>query len=342
MNVCITNIAMCNQNERFIPGVVTLTFSNGEKATYERSGEEIATASNWLTQFNLPKYDLGDHIIVEKTFEDLRANIAAQLRSLDKQYNSAVAEAERLFQLEKANINDYFERRCFANDQLYSTISKQMLGGYEILKKTIAGEAKTLQDPAGRLKIMTEWLRETKVKELLQAAQMLELDGDYIVKSIISAESKSSCFLSHVQTKSADVCRNIKIAMEKKGISMIIDKSADSLNKHGLVNGITESSLFVLVMTTDYFDTPHCIFEYCIAVLAGMPMIILAESDTRYGGGSMGSFNLNGVFKHILNHEIIQIHRAYWDSFILRLYERIEGMIKSGSVRSMENDSSRT
>lgn len=337
MNVCVTKVEMCNHNERLIPGVVTLTFSNGEKATYERSGDETATASNQLAQFNQPNYDLPSEIIDKKTFEDLGANIAAQLRSLEKQYQSAKEEAERLFQLEKANINDYFERRCFANDQLYSTLSKQILGDYESLKKKIDGKKKALYDPAGRLKIMIEWLRVTEVKELRKAADMLELDADYIVKRVNSTENKWDCYLSHVQKKSADVCRNIKTELQKKGISSFIDKSADRIDKHGLVNGVVDSSLFILVMTTDYFDTPYCIFEYCIAVVAGMPMLILTESDQRYGGGPIGSFKLEGVFKHVLNHENIEIHRAYWDAFITRLHERIQETVKSGLERSIGN-----
>jgi len=113
---------------------------------------------------------------------------------------------------------------------------------------------------------------------------------------------------------------------------MWFDKSADRLDNHGMIDGIVDSNLFSLVLTTDYFKRRYCVFEYCIAIVAERPVITVAESDPRYGGGPLGSFNLHRLFKHILDHEVIEIHRTYWEGFISKLHTRIEKTIKSNAI----------
>jgi len=75
------------------------------------------------------------------------------------------------------------------------------------------------------------------------------------------------------------------------------------------------------------------VYEYCLAIVAQKPIIAVLESDARFGGGPVDSFNLEGIFKHVLSHEIIEIHRTYWDAFIKYLHQRIEMTLKPNSAK---------
>jgi len=335
MSVFITTIAMSKQNKRFIPAVIDITFSNGEQATYERSVEKMSRAGNQLANLKPPKYDLVDEKSNQRSFNTLAAHFSTQLRHLDKQYKSAVMEADRVFALEKGNIEDALKNQRLANDQLYATLSKEMLEEYQNLKKVIHRKAETLKDPASRIEMMTQWLRETGGNALVEAALMLDTEADYIVKKLKSSMCKWKCFLSHVQSRSGDAVRNIKDALEKNEISAWLDKTANRVDMRGMIDGIVDSSIFVIVLTKEYFERPYCLYEYCIAAVAGKPMITISESETRHGGGPIESFEFIDLFKHLLDHEVIEIHRKYWDSFIQTLRQRIEGTLKSTSLKSV-------
>jgi len=334
MTIIVINVGMFSHNERSIPGNVTLTFSNGQKVTYERSGQESSGERNLLSSFVQPRYCLTEEKSNDKSFDGLRSNYAIQLRSLEEQYKNAVTEAERLHVREKSNFEEYARRRDKANDQLYSTITKEMLENYRSLKNEIDSKSMNLDKPAQRVKLMISWLRATKQSELLEAAQMLEWEASFFLKSTKTPENKWDVFLSHVQKDSADACRNISDALQKKGIWL--DKSADKPDKRGMIDGIVNARIFILVVTKDYFNRPYCVFEWCIAAIAGKPIITIGESDPRYGGGPIGSFELNDIFKDILNEEVIDIHRGYWDAFITKVYRRI-GYVKSENEINTES-----
>jgi len=331
--MAVSNLVMSEWNELSIPRVITITFRSGEVVTYKRSGEDSSDIRNQLMQFTLPQYNFGEEKIDESTFDALSANIAERMRSLDKQHKSAVEEVERLFLQEKEKIEEFFKQQLNTNEQLHSSLSREMMVSYRRMKKKLDDKAESMKEPSQKIKIMIQWLRETNVRELNQAAQMLESEADYILKRLTSPRRKWDCFLSHVQKNSADLCRNVKDQLEKKGIRTWLDKSAKRLDKHGIVDGVVASSLFVLVLTTNYFQRPFCVFEYCLAVIAGRPIITVAESDPRYGGGRVSSFSLKGMFKHLLEHEIIDVHRTYWEGFISRLQNRIKDTINAVSMR---------
>jgi len=335
MSVFITNIGMANQNERFIPAIIHITFSNGEKVVYEQRGDEITSISQ-LAQFTPPKYDFSeDEKTDQKTFDALHAKLSAQLRSLDKQYKSAVDEADRLFVLEKWNLDALFERRRSMNEQLHSTLSQVMLRSYKSVKKEMDQKLKNLEDPSKRIEIMARWLRETGCEELRMTALMLERDSEYIVGKFCSQENRWACFLSHVQAHSMDLCRLAKENLEKKGISAWLDKSADRVDVHGMVDGIVDSACFVILLTKDYFKRRYCALEYCIATMADKPVITVLETDTRLGGGLIDSFEFVGLFAHVKDHEIIEVSRKHWDSFLGNLQRRIRRTMEPRSYEGL-------
>merc|ERR1719419_1540290 len=233
----------------------------------------------------------------------------------------------------KADVKKFFEVRNKANEELYTTLSEEMLVDYQNVKKNLDSKLQALKEPPERLKMMAQWLRETQAVELLEAAKIFESEGDYILKRLWSPEKKWDSFLSHVQKDASDVCRNIKESLNKEGITIWYDKLADRIDNRGMTDGVINSNLFTFVLTKDYFKRPYCVYEYCLAIVAQKPIIAVLESDARFGGGPVDSFNLEGIFKHVLSHEIIEIHRTYWDAFIKYLHQRIEMTLKPNSAK---------
>ena len=186
-----------------------------------------------------------------------------------------------------------------------------MLAKYQFLKKKLDARMEMLKVPSQRLKMMLGWLRASKVSAFVKAAKMLEAESGYILKRIKSPDIKWDNFLSHVQKISADVCRSIKDALGKDRITCWYDRNAARVDIYGMVDGVINSNLFTIVLTKEYFGRQYCVFEYCLAVLAGKPIITIAESDPRYGGGPFGLFELPELVKDILKYEVIEINRGY-------------------------------
>merc|ERR1719193_2518811 len=148
---------------------------------------------------------------------------------------------------------------------------------------------------------------------------MLEHEYDYILERLASSDMKWDCFLSHVQKHSADVCGRIAERVKKLGVSFWLDKEATRVDTRGMVYGVINSRIFVVFLTTDYFASSYCVFEYCVALMAGKSVITVGETDPRFGGAPVGTFDFHELFKHTLNHEVVEINRTYWDAFILKL-----------------------
>jgi hypothetical protein len=138
MSFSITSVVASNHDERFFPGAVTLTFSNGEKASYVHFGEEVISEKSTLASFNQHKFDLGDDVKTDgNSFEDIGNKYVEKLRSLEKLYRSAAEEADRLLELEQTKVKDFADKRLSENKQLFSSISMEMMRNYKQLKKLI-------------------------------------------------------------------------------------------------------------------------------------------------------------------------------------------------------------
>jgi len=326
--VLIANMVMDNYNERCIPELITINFSNGETVRYQPSGDAPCERTQ-LARFEKPSYDIVDGKVAESSFEALEAHYTAQLRSVDDSYTSKVTELETLHSLVTSEIKDFSKKREKAIDQLYSSLSKGMLTEYQNVKKTLDRGIEALKDHSERLKLMTRWLYKSKVPEMIEAAKILQSEAHYILKRLGSPLPKWDSFLSHVQKDASDVCRNIQESLSKVGVNIWYDKLADRVDNRGMTNGVIDSRLFTLVLTKDYFKRPYCIFEYCLAVVARKPVIVVLQSDPRFGGGPLNEFDLEGMFKHILTHEVIEIHRTYWNAFVGHLHKRIQKTLKA-------------
>lgn len=338
MSLSVVRAYYSKHNGRGIPGEIVLVFTNGEEVTYLQSDQGISNPKMKLASFTKPELDVSDEKFNDKTldFEYLKTNFVLKLRTLEDKYMSWVNEAEDIYSKEKAEIEDYAKLRIDENEQLYKSVTRQISTSYKGIKKNIDREVRRLGDPKERLKRISSLLRESGTGEFVQAAQMLDHESKYILETLKASGIKWDCFMSHVQKDSADVCGRIGESLKKKGVSVWIDKEAQRLDKHGMVDGVINSRVFVVLLTTDYFSRSYCIFEYSVALVAAKSIITVAEVDTRYGGASIGSFKFHNLFKHILQHEVIEIHRRYWNAFTGALYERIKNTINSKTIEKVE------
>merc|ERR1719419_1258252 len=102
----------------------------------------------------------------------------------------------------------------------------------------------------------------------------------------------------------------------------------------GMIEGVVNSTLFTLILTSEYFERQYCLFEFCLATVARKPIITLREGDERYGGSPLSSFKLPELFQHIRNHEIMEINREYWKPFTDRLTTRLRNTLRSDTKRN--------
>jgi len=339
MTVLIKKFEMADYNHSSIPGEIMVTFTNGEEVRYRQINEKetgIPVSNIKLLNFQQPNFDVDDVKINENTFEALADGYADQLCILNMQHKSALEEAERLYIKEKVDLDDFCKSQHIIIEELWNKMSQEMSWKYQNAKKMVDQMTEGLKDPAQRLEVMMRWLRKTELRGSHQAVEYLEKTAQYIIKKIQFPEIKWHSFLSHVQRDSGDVCRNIRDTLLPKGMRLWYDRNQDRLDFFGMIDGVVDSSLFTLILTKDYFSRPYCIFEYCVAVLAGKKVITVYEADTRYGGGPIDSFKLPELSHHLMRHELIDINRNYWEAFICKLENRIQNTLTSAQKVILE------
>jgi hypothetical protein len=166
--------------------------------------------------------------------------------------------------------------------------------------------------------------------ETKSAMALVEEQKTYILELIknqkTGTNSNYEAFLSHVQKDSADLCRSIYLSLLMNDVKVWYDKEADRLDNRGMVEGIFKSNEFVFVMVKDFFERPYCIFEVLLAVALRKPITVLLENDRRFGGLAFEELSKvipNFIYDHIIEHEIINVNREYFMSFVDKLKKRV-------------------
>jgi len=163
--------------------------------------------------------------------------------------------------------------------------------------------------------------RQTIGQELWRAANMLESHTDYIETKI--KDQRYHSFISYHQSVSSDLVRSLHRVLEQQGSSTCFDKAADRLDVRGIVDGIKSSRTFILVLTNKYFEMPFCLFEFCTAYVLRKPIIIIKETDPRFGGRSY--IGIDSLFEWFVEeNESIDINRRKFQSFVTNLHKRIQ------------------
>jgi len=338
MSVLVSNVAIESYDDQSIPQVITLTFTNGAKVTYTKStdGYDNIVVKTEKPDHSEPEFDVGEEKIDEYTFDALRKNYDERLSSLNDQCWVACDEVEQTFTKKKNKLDEFYARRNHELEKARYVRVGEVFENFHELKKKVHGPRKALSRPSERIKIMTQWLRSAGLKDSRKVAGMLESESEHIITTIsasesINAEERWDHLLSHVQKLSADVCRSLSGSLQKDGIRTWYDKEMSRIDNVGMIKGVVNSSLFTLVLTTEYFERPYCLFELCVATVAEKPIITLLEAERRFGGKPLSSYKLPELFEHIMTHEIIRIDRDYWTAFTEKVAKRIMNTLKLGS-----------
>jgi len=166
--------------------------------------------------------------------------------------------------------------------------------------------------------------------ETKSAMALVEEQKSYILELVakpnVDANNNCSAFLSHVQKDSGDLCRSLYLSLKMRKVQVWYDKIADRLDSRGMVDGIFGSDEFVCIMVRDYFKRRYCIFEWLVAVAFGKPITVILEDDKRFGGVQIEELPEvvpKLFYEHIIQHEIINVNRIYFDSFVAKLEKRI-------------------
>jgi len=333
MGVLCSHIAMSEYDSEKIPGILKFTLNNGDIVTYKREDmrmpRKVSGNFNTLTEFVKPTYEL-DEKEDEMSFWGLKALWNRQLRDIERKYKHAHCEASRIFEREKAELEVYMKKRIKDHKQLWSNLQKAMWEDCRQVKRELHDKFRGLGEPSNRLAMMVRWLRETKSDGMLQAAVLLESYSNYIINER-AKEEKWGAFLSY-ESETASACRSICDDLSKKHTTVWWDKTADSTGKRGMIDGVRSSSIFIIVVSKNYFIEPSCLFEYSIATVLGRPMMTVAVTSQEQKAQDIF---IPDMFKHI-NVFDIEISQNYWDASITRLHKRMMQIIERYSLMGFQ------
>ena len=68
------------------------------------------------------------------------------------------------------------------------------------------------------------------------------------------------------------------------GFKAWYDNRASDLTKEGMLKGIEQAAAFILFLSQGVLQRPYCQMEIRHALALKKPMVLLHESDARYGG----------------------------------------------------------
>jgi len=331
-----SNIGLIDYKDECIPHLMELTFFNDTKVIYQRTNEARSSDNGRKENLNYdyPKFDLPEEIN-NHTFEAMLEHCEQRLLLLNEQQKAAFDKAEIVFKRKKENLEKYCKLQNGILEKAKEVQNKLISENYQELKRKIEARMGELRDHPERLKILIGWLRAAGVSEFSKVGDMLEKYSVHIEKNINafrseSAKPKWDTFLSHVQKGQGDLCRSLAEVLRKEKITAWLDKDVDRKDDVGMIQGVVNSNIFTIVLTTQYFKRPYCLFEFCVALVAGKRVIALRESDPGKGGGVLSSIGVPEMFRHVKQYEIIEVNREYWEAFVNKYITRLHNTMKSG------------
>ena len=89
------------------------------------------------------------------------------------------------------------------------------------------------------------------------------------------------------------------------------DNRADDLTKEGMRQGIETAAVFLLFLSKSVLERPFCQFEIREAVALKKPMLLIHESDSRFGAFDFGSAGATAPADlKVSRHQADTIHNA--------------------------------
>jgi len=329
MSSFVCNIELRNQKKNGLPEFVILTSSTGEKGLYYQKDEphKGVCIINLAAGFELPVYEV-EGKCDEDDMEACYAKCTETIKTMPKKFKLALEKADHLRSQCKIEI-----------DKQHTMLEKVIRESYLNKQRNWCDRMEELEDPARRLNKVLSWMKKYKDSGFVKAVQLLESEREYLINKVKLPEFKFDNFMSHVQKLSGDLCGRLKDALAFKGMSTWYDKDASRVDKRGMIDGVVDSKLFVVVLTLEYFKRPWCIFEYAVAIVARKTVMTVYENDTRYGGDHLNCNDIPKEFRSLLNHELIKVDRNYWEGFFRKFEGRMRSTLKGNCTMTVRRES---
>lgn len=344
-------------DEDGVPEILSLKLSNGKTAVYTSVPDHevyfTKPTSTEFKEFYPPDFEACINNIKDTGRKDNSTILKMQIKELEKTYNSALQEAESLYFKNVENLRTVFEERTRICDRLYNNQSTKMSEEYRAKKKQLSNALWNEKREEERVYWMSTVLRDTKKKAMIEAAELLHKNADYIVDRLTTENPMWSIFLSHIQKDSDEVYGMIKKSLNEKGVSVSTFEEQDEGESiaHCYINGIVDSFVFVMVLTNTFFTNPYCIFQYCVAEVMGRPVVTIIDPSKENGAGHNKPLNLSPEFVHLVKNDPLQIRRDNWSKFITELEYRVRNAEKgeensnkthAGEQRAVSNATNRS
>jgi hypothetical protein len=99
----------------------------------------------------------------------------------------------------------------------------------------------------------------------------------------LPANARTHFFLSHCQSTGGDQTNAIYLELERIGFSCWYDNRASDLTKEGMRQGIVNTAAFLLFLSEGALERPFVQFEVREVTALKKPMVLVHESDPRFG-----------------------------------------------------------
>jgi len=328
MKASVTDISMEKWNEEGVPELVNLKFSNGKRVVYsfvnDREVYFTKLTNLDLKEFHPPNFDACLAEVDEIASKDNASRKKAQLKALEDVYREAVEEAESLYFKNVEKLRTVFEERTSICDRLFNNQSATMSEEYRAKKEQLLNELRDETRKEEKLYWMSTLFRDSKKEAMVEAANLLHKNSDYLVERLANEKPMWTAFLSHVQQDMFEVSDMIKTSLIENGVSVVtFDGEVDEeIIGHCLIDIVVDSSVFIMVMSSSFFTSPYCIYQYCVAQVIGRPIVTIDPSSENSDDGVEG-LSLSPEFLQMQESKPVKLTRENWNGFIRKLERRV-------------------
>ena len=118
-------------------------------------------------------------------------------------------------------------------------------------------------------------------------------------------------FISHYQATGGNQANVMCLELQKRGFKVWYDNKMKNLTADGMKEGVRNSAVFVLFMSKGVFMRPYVKLEVLEALNSGKPIILVHETDTRFGSFAFqGEDVLDEEYKKIVHELLLQEYES--------------------------------
>eukprot|EP00935_MAST-01C_sp_MAST-1C-sp1_P001632 g1632.t1 len=152
-------------------------------------------------------------------------------------------------------------------------------------------EKKLLEERIERLALTSSLEKQALHAALENERRDRKIDKKLLEQSVAPRSMRLLCspplvclsLRSHCQGTGGDQANAIYLELERMGFTVWYDNRADDLTKEGMLKGIERAAAFILFLSVDVLNRPYCQMEIRHALALKKPMVLLHESDARFG-----------------------------------------------------------